>query len=234
MTDRGAALVTGASRGIGAAVAQRLASLGWPVMLLGRDPEALAAAAKACEEHGNPVQWLAGDLADDGFMREAVARTQAELGTVDVLVNNAGVAVMQPVQKADLAAWRHLMKINYDCAVFLANAVLPSMLERETGAIINISSISGRNTGAGSAAYSASKHALNGFSGCLFEDVREHGVRVSSVMPGFVATDLTQGLGLEESRMIRASDVADCVEFILATSPHCCPTEIVLRPQLSL
>ena len=137
MTDRGAALVTGASRGIGAAVAERLASLGWPVMMLGRDPEALAASAKACAEHGNPVQWLAGDLADDGFMREAVARTETEWGTVDVLVNNAGIAVMQPVQKADLAAWRHLMKINYDCAVFLANAVLPSMLERETGAIIN-------------------------------------------------------------------------------------------------
>lgn len=226
--------MTGASRGIGAAVAQRLVHLGWPVMLLGRDAAALEQSAAAFEAQGGTALWLAGDLADDEFMAAAVAQTGSRLGPVDVLVNNAGVAIMQSVQAADMEAWRRLMQINFDCAVFLANAVLPSMVTRETGAIINISSISGRNTGPGAAAYSASKHALNGFSGCLFEDVREHGIKVSSVMPGFVATDLTDGLGLEESRMIRASDVADCVEFILSCSSHCCPTEILLRPQLSV
>ena len=226
--------MTGASRGIGAAIALRLVQMGWPVMLLGRDADALAQSAAACEEQGGMAHWLAGDLAEDEFMTEAVAQTRSRLGPVDVLVNNAGVAIMQPVQAADMTAWRRLMQINFDSAVFLANAVLPSMLARETGAIINISSISGRNTGPGAGAYSASKHALNGFSGCLFEDVREQGIKVSSVMPGFVATDLTDGLGLEASRMIRASDVADCVEFILGSSSHCCPTEIVLRPQLSL
>jgi NADP-dependent 3-hydroxy acid dehydrogenase YdfG len=114
----------------------------------------------------------------------------------------------------------------------LSRHILPQMVSRQSGVIINISSLSGRNTGAGNAIYAASKHALNGFSGCLYEDVREIGIKVSTIMPGFVETDLTENLGMTSRNMIQPEDVANCVEYVLSASAHCCPTEIVLRPQL--
>ena len=104
-------------------------------------------------------------------------------------------------------------------------------MTRETGTVIHISSISGRNTSAGGGIYSASKYALNGLAGCMYEDVRDHGIKVSAIMPGFVATDLTDNLGMTNNNMITPEDVADSVQYVLSASAHCCPTEIVLRPQ---
>ena len=231
MQQKGAAIVTGANRGIGLAVALKMAELGWPLMLLARDADALEQATRRCAALGAPVQWRAGDLTSESFMTEAVAATLSEYGSVDALVNNAGTAVQQRVQDADLDRWRQVMQINFDSAVFLSHAVLPQMIARQSGCIINISSISGRNTPSGSAIYSASKHALNGFTGCLFEDVRDLGIKVSAIMPGFVATDLTRGVGLEETNMIQPEDVAEAVAYVLGASASCCPTEIVLRPQ---
>lgn len=226
------ALITGASRGIGRAIAFRLATLGYRVFLLGRDHDALAAVAAACPPAS--AATLAGDLRDVAFIDAAFAEATAFMGTIDVLINNAGVAVHGAVQDAELPAWRDALDVNFMATANLSRQVLPGMIARGRGAIINISSINGRHVNAGAAIYAATKHALNGFSGCLFEDVRDHGVKVSTIMPGFVATDMTAPLGKDNARMIRPDDIADACVYVLSASPACCPTEIVIRPQRQL
>lgn len=226
--------MSGASRGIGRALANRLAQLGYDLFLLGRDQAKLDVVANECRNPGADVTSLAGDLANDDYIAAAVAAALDRYGKLDVLINNAGGAIAQSVQEADLTAWRDLMSVNFTAAVSLSARVLPSMIARESGAVINISSISGRNTDAGTAIYSASKHALNGLSGSMYEDVRDYGIKVATIMPGFVETDLTARIGLQADNMIRPEDIADCVQYILSASASCCPTEIVLRPQRRL
>lgn len=226
------ALISGASRGIGKAIALRLAATGFNVCLLGRHGGALDEVAMACRVHGGLAHTVVCDVAQPADIERALAEVSDACDSIDVLINNAGASRHEAVHEADLEAWRTLMDVNFHAAVALARAVLPAMLERRSGAVINISSISGRHTNAGGAIYAASKHALNGFSGCLFEDVRSYGIKVSSIMPGFVDTELTAGLGKAAANMIRADDVADAVRYILSCSAQCCPTEIVLRPQL--
>lgn len=227
-----AALITGASRGIGRAIALRLAGMGYDVFLLARNASALDETVQACRALGVQAGCLAGDLSDEAYMDAAMRDARSTLGEVGVLINNAGTAAGQAVQQADTQAWKTVMDLNFTAVVYLCRHLLPEMIERQTGAIINISSISGRNTDAGSGIYSATKHALNGLSGCMFEDVRDYGIKVSTLMPGFVDTDLTQGLGLNPDHMIGADDVADAVQYVLSASARVCPTEIVLRPQL--
>jgi len=226
------ALVTGATRGIGRAIATRLASLGYSVFLLGRDIDSLESVVEECVSKAVVAGCLAGDLQDRCYIDEAVKQAQSFFGQIDVLINNAGISRHEPVYSADLEAWRAVLEVNFNSAVHLSRCVLPGMVERKCGAILNISSISGRNTAAGSAIYSATKHAMNGFSGCLYEDVRDFGIKVCAIMPGFVDTALTSDIGKNAKNMIRPDDIADAVEFVLSSSSTCCPTEIVIRPQL--
>lgn len=225
------AFVTGANRGIGRAIALKLADLGYDLCLLARNKEALAAVGSECEAKSVSVVCMAGELTSESFMDEAIAAAQKAFGNVDVLINNAGTAAHQAAQEADIQAWRGIMDLNFNAAVYLSRYLLPAMVDQKSGAVINISSISGRNTSAGSAIYSATKHALNGFSGCMYEDVRDYGVKVSTIMPGFVDTELTENMGMQSSKMIQPEDVAASVAYVLSASAYCCPTEIVLRPQ---
>ncbi|MEM7020098.1 MAG: SDR family oxidoreductase [Pseudomonadota bacterium] len=225
------AFITGANRGIGKAIALMMAEMGYALFLLARNEAALTEVAETCKAKGASVDYLAGELTDAPYMDRTIQTALQTFGAIDVLVNNAGMGRHDAVQQADLVAWREVMDINFNAVAYLSKHLLPGMIERKSGTIINISSISGRNTSAGSAIYSASKHALNGFSGCLYEDVRDYGIKVSTIMPGFVDTDLTQGLGMQSSKMIQPQDVADSVRYVLSASPYCCPTEIVLRPQ---
>lgn len=225
------AVITGASRGIGAAIACRLASQGYRLVVIGRDPQALQQVVWECNRSGDLAFPLTADLSDTATLDGVVAECVKQLGHIDVLVNNAGSSSRAAVQDADLDTWLDVMALNFTAALALSHLVLAPMIARKSGAIINISSISGRHTGAGGAIYSASKHAINGFTGCMFDDVREHGIKVSAIMPGFVDTALTADLGKQASAMIRADDVADAVDYVLQSSSNCCPTEIVLRPQ---
>ncbi|MEM7218672.1 MAG: SDR family oxidoreductase [Pseudomonadota bacterium] len=225
------ALVTGANRGIGAAIAETLAAGGYKLLLVARDEAQLNVVRERCEALGANAEVAAGDLTEADFVAELEQQVARRHGSIDALVNNAGIALGGPVAQADVEAWRRLMDINFHAAVALTRALLPAMLERGTGAVINVSSISGRHTDAGNTIYAASKHALNAFGGCLFEEVRDAGIKVSTIMPGFVATELTEGLGMDGEHMIAASDVAEAVAYVLAASPRSCPTEIVLRPQ---
>ena len=225
------AFITGATKGIGQAVAHRLAREGYDLFLLGRDEQALKRVSGECGAHGINVDHAAGDLLDESYLQMAVDAAFSRFDQIDVLINNAGMASRGAVQDADLNNWRGVMELNFTAIMSLSRQILPKMVERKHGAVINISSISGRNTHAGGAIYSASKHALNGFSGCMFEDVRDFGIKVSTIMPGFVDTALTGELGLNAANMIQPRDIADAVDYVLRSSASCCPTEIVIRPQ---
>ena len=225
------AFITGATKGIGQAVAHRLSREGYDLFLLGRDEQALNQVSGECEAHGVNAGYAAGDLLDEAYLRASVDAAFTRFSHIDVLINNAGMANRAAVQNADLDTWRGVMDLNFTAIMFLCRQILPVMIERKHGAVINISSISGRNTHAGGAIYSASKHALNGFSGCLYEDVRDFGIKVSTIMPGFVDTALTGDLDLNAANMIQPQDVADAVGYILQSSGSCCPTEVVIRPQ---
>jgi NADP-dependent 3-hydroxy acid dehydrogenase YdfG len=225
------AFITGASRGIGRAIALRAAELGYNLFLLARNAAALAEVVEQCKGRDVAVECLVGELADEKYMDKALQSALGSFGAIEVLINNAGASSRQAVQDADLNAWRDVLDVNFNAVMYLSRQVLPSMIERKSGAVVNISSISGRNTHAEGAIYCASKHALNGFSGCMYEDVREHGIKVSTIMPGFVDTGMTSTLDLNSNHMIQPNDVADAVQYVLSASSTCCPTEIILRPQ---
>lgn len=224
--------VTGASRGIGKAISLRIAKMGHNLFLLGRDEQALQEVAGECTAMDVTVGYLAGELTDESYLDSALKTAAKAHGDIDVLVNNAGTARRESMQDADIDAWRQIMDLNFTAVVYLSRQVLPSMIERGSGSIVNISSISGRTGAASNGVYCASKHALNGLSECMYEDVRDHGIKVSSIMPGFVDTSLTGSMGLKSGNMMASEDVADAVEYVLSASSRCCPTEIVLRPQL--
>ena len=226
------ALVSGAGKGIGRAIALRLAATGYDVFLLGRDGDALATVAAECAAQSAQADFMVGDLCNAADIAAALEAAHRRLGVIDVLVNNAGAAARGAVQGADLEAWRAVLDLNLWAVIALTRGVLPAMVARRHGAVINISSLSGRHSAGGDAIYAASKHALNGFTASLFEDVREFGIKVSCIMPGFVDTALTASLRKRNERMIGPQDVAACVDFVLASSARCCPTEIVIRPQL--
>jgi len=225
------AFITGANRGIGRSIALRLARLQYNLFLLARDEEALSSVADECRATGVRVDTLPGELADDAYIERSIGKALDQFGRIDVLINNAGAAKQQAVQDADLAQWRDVMEVNFHAIVSLSSRILPGMIERQSGTVINISSLSGRTASAENAMYCASKYALNGFGECMFEDVRDQGIKVSTIMPGFVETDLTRELGMDTQRMIRPDDIADTIEYVLSVSTNCCPTEIVLRPQ---
>jgi NADP-dependent 3-hydroxy acid dehydrogenase YdfG len=225
------AFITGASRGIGKAIAIRLAQLDYNLCLLARDKNSLDSVVTECERSNAAVMTVIGDVANIAFMNSAVDGALEKFGRVDVLINNAGKTSRAPVHSADLDEWRNVLDVNFTAVMHLTRQLLPQMIERKSGAVINLSSLSGRHTDAGAAIYAATKHALNGFSGCLYEDVRDYGIKVSTIMPGFVETELTAKIGKQSANMIQTSDIADAVAYVLAASPSCCPTEIVIRPQ---
>lgn len=183
-------LITGASRGIGAALARALAVYPVRLALLARSDEALRALAAELNAHG-PAQALpvVADVADPEAVRAAVATVEATLGPVDVLVNNAGVGMAGPVGELDHAAARQVFAVNYWGALHCIEAVLPGMRRRRDGLIVNVSSIIGRRAMPNVGVYCASKFALNALSESLRLEVRADNVRVVTFYPGVTDTD---------------------------------------------
>jgi NAD(P)-dependent dehydrogenase (short-subunit alcohol dehydrogenase family) len=231
--DGKTALITGASRGIGRAVALGLAEAGCHVALAARSADKLAEVADQCARHGARTLQIAVDLARDASLVAAVERCVAELGGLDILVNNAGVVERGATLSPDLVSWDGVLAINLRAAMHLTALAVPHMMRAGGGAIINIASISGKMPMGGMPAYSASKHGLVGFSGSVFEDVREHGIKVCAINPGFVDTEMVSEGGLDRTKLIQPADIAATVLFVLRSAPGFCPTEITLRPQRS-
>jgi 3-oxoacyl-[acyl-carrier protein] reductase len=224
------ALITGASRGIGFAVAQRLAQMGANICICARNTEILASAARELEREGTEIVAIPADMAKPVEIASLILRAETALGSVDILVNNAGVGYFGPFQDASEENWDAVLDTNLKAVFLLSKAVAPGMIRRKTGHIVNIASLAGKNAFAGGAIYCASKWGLLGLTACMAEDLRAHGIRVSAVCPGSVATDFTPHVGKDHSKMLQPQDIAHAVEMIVTQEPQSIISEILLRP----
>ena len=216
------ALVTGASRGIGRAVALRLAR-GYDIVATGRDAQHLESLAREIRESGGSCNALMLDLRNPAD----IARSLEGLD-VDVLVNNAGVMHKRPTAELSADEWNEMVDVNFNALFHTTKAVLPDMFRRGSGHIVNIASITGRTAFAGGAAYSATKHAVMGFSESLMLEVRDRGVRVSVVSPGSVATGLIPA-GTDTGWMLTPEDVAEAVASVLSMPAHALVFQVEVR-----
>jgi 3-oxoacyl-[acyl-carrier protein] reductase len=226
----GVALVTGASRGIGRAIAQRLASLGASVAICGRDHAALANSAEAIGNSGARVFFAVADVTLSGDIASLVAKTESTLGPITILVNNAGIGIFGPAHEKTEEEWDRVHDTNLKSVFLVSRAVVPSMIRRGAGDIINISSLAGKNTFANGGIYCASKWGVVGLSGCMAEDLRDHGIRVSVICPGSTATGFSGRAPKDSSKVLSPEDVAHAVEVIVTQSPRSFISEIDVRP----
>lgn len=220
---RPVALVTGASRGIGRAIALRLAE-SHDLVLVARDTGKLAETAHACEEAGVMVQVVAVDV------RDGVATAAALTGLhVDVLVNNAGVAVMKPFLEMTAEEWNRQVEVNVNALYHVTRAVLPGMMQRGRGHVCIIGSTAGRNTFVGGTCYTGTKHFVMGFAESLMLEVRDAGIGVSVITPGSVATELFPE-GTNTAWMLEPENIADAVAFAVTAPPHMLVHRLEVRP----
>jgi NADP-dependent 3-hydroxy acid dehydrogenase YdfG len=241
------ALVTGASSGIGEATAVALAEQGASVVLVARRRERLDALAARIGEAGGTTLVLDTDVTVEAKARDAVRRTVDELGRLDVLINNAGVMLLGRVEGADVSQWRQMLDINVTALMILTHAALPHLLAaaeqqpRQLADIVNISSVAGRVARQGSAAYNASKWAVNAFSEALRQEVTGRHVRVGLVEPGAVDTELAshntdpeviarmqQRFGSLER--MTAEDIAEVILFMVTRPRRVALNEVLVRP----
>lgn len=221
-SSRPSALITGASRGIGRAIATRLAR-DYHIIALARSRNDLDSLRVEITSGGGTIRIVAVDLRDPPAVARALAGTSC-----DVLINNAGVLHRKPLVELQPDEWQSMIDVNLGALYHVTRVVLPGMIERGAGHIINIASIAGRTPLPGAAAYSATKHAVLGFSESLMLEVRDAGVRVSVVVPGSVATDLTPG-GAGVSWSLRPADVAEAVATVLSTPRHALVYSVEVR-----
>jgi len=227
------AVVTGAGRGIGRAIALRLAQDGCRVAAVARTESELEETASAAGTAGGSIFAVPADVTRDGDLESAVRLIIERLGRITILVNNAGFAPPRsPVLKTSLADWDRTLATCLRAPMVLTRLVLPDMLAHGSGAIVNIASIAGKKGRGGEAAYAAAKFGLLGFTQSLFEEVREHGVKVIAICPGFVDTDLIPAnKRVDRGKFLQPSDIADAVHDVLTTPLRACPTELILEPQ---
>jgi NAD(P)-dependent dehydrogenase (short-subunit alcohol dehydrogenase family) len=224
------ALVTGGNRGIGKAIALRLAELGSPVAICGRDTSTLRAAADQLSGLDVRVHSQHADVTRASDVAALVAQTESSLGPISILVNNVGMGIFGPVHEKSEADWDALLDTNLKSVFLVSRAVIPGMIQRKSGDIINISSQAGKSTFANGAIYCASKWGLQGLSGCMAEDLRRYGIRVSTVCPGSVYTEFS-GMGPKDpSKVLTANDVAHAVAMIAIQGPQSFLSEVHLRP----
>ena len=224
------ALVTGGNRGIGKAIALRLAALGSAVAICGRDAATLHAAAAQLTALGVQVHSQRADVTRSADVDALVAQAESALGPVSILVNNAGIGLFGPLHEKSETEWDTLLDTNLKSVFLVSRSVVPGMIQRRSGDIINISSQAGKSVFSGGAAYCASKWGLQGLSGCMAEDLRGYGIRVSTVCPGSVFTDFSGRGPKDSSKVLTPEDVAHAVAMIVTQGPRSFLSEINLRP----
>jgi 3-oxoacyl-[acyl-carrier protein] reductase len=224
------ALVTGGNRGIGKAIALRLANLGSAVAICGRDTSAIRSAATELGALGVRVHSQPADVTRASDVSALVQQSESALGPISILVNNAGMGLFGPIHEKSETEWDTLLDTNLKSVFLVSRAVIPGMIQRRSGDIINISSLAGKNAFAGGGIYCASKWALQGLSGCMAEDLRAHGIRVSTVCPGSVFTEFSGRGGKDPAKVLTADDVAHAVAMIATQGPQSFLSEVHLRP----
>jgi 3-oxoacyl-[acyl-carrier protein] reductase len=225
------ALVTGGGRGIGAAIAQRLAAMGATTVISGRRVEQLRKTAKQISAEGGNCEPLVCDVTDLSSVEAFAKSVLTSFKAVDILVNNAGIGGFGgPLHKLPPDQWDAILNTNLRGVYYCMRAFAPAMIERKRGHIVNISSIASKNALPNGAAYSASKWGLNGLSYSAAEELRGHNIRVSVVCPGSTDTELSPHAGKDPNKMLQAQDVAHVVAMLVTQSPQSFASEIVLRP----
>lgn len=218
------AFITGGARGIGKATAIHLAKEGVNIGLLARTESALKDVASEIEGLGVKVAHATADVSSKEQVEEAVAFLTNNLGTADILINNAGIASFGTVMEMDPEEWKRMIDVNLMGTYYVTRAVLPQLIEKNGGDIINISSTSGLNGAATSSAYSASKFAVIGFTESLAQEVRRNNIRVSALTPSTVATDLALDLNLikenDDSKIMQPEDIAEYIVSQLKLNPR--------------
>lgn len=224
------ALVTGGSRGIGRAIALKLASLGADIAICGREEGKLEESVAALRSVGGRAEAFRADVTKTKEVTQLVRDTEARLGSIAILVNNAGIGVFGPVHEKSEEEWDRLMDTNLKSVFLVSKAVVPGMIERQGGDIVNISSLAGRNVFPGGGIYCASKWGVQGLSGCMAEELREHGIRVSTVCPGSVATEFSGRGPKDPTKVLRPEDVAHAAAMLVTQSNQSFVSEVHLRP----
>ena len=226
------AVVTGAARGIGEAIALRLARMGATVVLTAREQARLQQVNAAIEEQGGSAIVLPCDLTDAVAIAALGERVRTQCGRCDVLVNNAGIGVVRkPLVDLNVTEWDLVMQTNLRAPYLMIRAFAPMMIAAGAGHIINISSLAGKSVLPEGAAYSASKWGLNGLTYSVAEELRQYNVRASVVAPGSVNTHFGgSGTGKDRTRMIQPADVAEVVAMLVTQAPTSFVSEVLLRP----
>jgi NADP-dependent 3-hydroxy acid dehydrogenase YdfG len=244
--DGTAALVTGASSGIGEATALALAAEGAAVALAARRRDRLEDLAARIEQDGGRALVLEVDVTQEAQAREAVERTVDGLGRLDTLVNNAGVMLLGPMEHAPVEEWQRMVELNVLGLMYCAHAALPHLLAaaddgaRRVADLVNVSSVAGRVARNGSGVYNATKFAVGAFSESLRQEVTQRHVRVSLVEPGAVETELAghnrpevlesihkRFSGIER---LRSEDIADAITYVVTRPRHVAVNEMLVRP----
>jgi len=225
------AVITGAGRGIGAAIAHELSSLGATSVLCGRTPAALQSTAQAIARAGGKAEAIPCDVTSLASVEAAAERVEASLGCLDILVNNAGIGGFGgPLHQLPPDAWDQILNTNLRGVYYTTRAFAPLMIQARSGHIINISSLAGKNALPNGAAYAASKWGLNGLSYSLAEELRGHNIRVAVICPGSTNTDLSPHAGKDPTKMLQPEDVAHAVAMLVTQAPQSFVSEILLRP----
>jgi 3-oxoacyl-[acyl-carrier protein] reductase len=231
------ALVTGATRGIGFAIAQMLANAGASVAICGRGEQGVTDAVRrltnppsaGAAEVGRKVVGKAADVRESADVKALFAWFAGELGGPDILVNNAGVGIMKSTEQLTVEDWRQTIDTNLSGAFYCSRAALAGMKQRGGGYIINIGSLAGKNAFAGGAAYNASKFGMLGFSEAMMMDHRYDNVRVTHIMPGSVDTGFSGG-GTTADWKIAPQDIGEIVLMLLRMPERTLVSQLEVRP----
>jgi 3-oxoacyl-[acyl-carrier protein] reductase len=227
------AIITGAGRGIGAAIACKLADLGALTVLCGRTRASLESTAAAIRQAGGQAEIADCDVTDVHSVEAVSARVSETFGRIDILVNNAGVGDFgTPLHLMPPESWDRVLNTNLRGVYYCIRSFAPLMVRARKGHIINISSLAGKNALPKGAAYSASKWGLNGLTYSVAEELRAYNIRVSVICPGSVNTELSPHEGKDPGKMLHPEDVAHVVAMLVTQTPQAFASEILLRPTL--
>lgn len=210
------ALITGAGKGIGKAVALALAKEGVNLILVSRTQTDIDQLADEASNLGVKALAIAADVSDINSINEAVEKALAKFKTIDILINSAGIASFGKFLELEPDAWERIIQVNLMGTYYTTRAVIPNMIERQTGDIINISSTAGLNGNALTSAYSASKFAVLGLTDSLMQEMRKHNIRVSALTPSTVATDMAKDLNLTDGNPEKVMQSEDMAELIIS------------------
>jgi len=225
------AVVTGAGRGIGAAIARKLAVLGGSVVLCGRSLTTLQTTASEIAVCGGQAKVMECDVSNLESVQALAAFVEKSFGRIDILVNNAGVgSFAAPLHELTPEEWEKVLNTNLRGVYYCIRSFAPMMIRAKTGHIVNISSLAGKNALPNGAAYAASKWGLNGLSYSVAEELRPHNIRVAVVCPGSVDTELSPHTGKDPNKMLKPDDVAHVVQMLVTQSPQSFASEVLLRP----